>query len=651
MPYTLLRPLLLKLISIHKKDLQAGNDLKPHPAKIFGRPYRAAPAIKQGEFIAIINKCSLPPNKYSNLKLCKIISIAIIHCQSRLDGRFSVDKALIDSINLTVMERTLREMLAAAGEKLLPSSNLAVDIEIPKEEGFGDLATPVAMGLAKSLKKAPRKIAEELVAHIDHKEIFGKIDIAGPGFINFAFTRAFLCDQLKRLLGEGESFLTENIGMGKRVQIEFVSANPTGPLHLGHGRGAAVGAALANLLEETGFNIKKEFYVNDAGKQVRLLGLSVFAKYKALCGAAFPFPEDGYHGYYVDDLAAEFKDIRGCNFAEKRFEETSDVFIDFAYLKMLDLIKKDLEDFGVLFDTWQSERDLYSSGEVIKAIDDLRERGYIFDQDGATWFRSTAFGDDKDRVIIKNDGEYTYFAPDIAYHRNKILRGFDELVDIWGADHHGYIPRMQAVIQALGLPADSLRVLLVQMVSLLKGGQPVQMSKRSGEFITLREVMDDIGPDTTKFLFLTRRFDSHLDIDIEVAKAQSSENPVFYVQYAHARINSIFAKAAETGDSAVGNRKPEDFNGDLFNEEEMRIVKKLLLYTMVLRGAALAHEPHRITFYLQELAGLFHPYYHKFKVITEDAPLTTARLSLCRAIMIVLRHGLKILGVNAPDKM
>jgi|WetSurMetagenome_2_1015567.scaffolds.fasta_scaffold00193_19 arginyl-tRNA synthetase len=553
------------------------------------------------------------------------------------------------------MERTLREILAKAGGKLLPSANLAVDIEIPKEEGFGDLATPVAMGLAKSLKKAPRRIAEELIGLIEQKDIFDRIEIAGPGFINFAFSRKFLCEQLNRLISKSDSFLTEDVGKGKRIQIEFVSANPTGPLHLGHGRGAAVGAALANLLKETGFNIEKEFYINDAGKQVRLLGLSVFAKYKALCGVDFPFPEDGYHGYYVDDLAAEFKDIHGSAYAEKQFEEVSVVFIDFAYKKMLDEIKIDLEDFGVIFDTWQSERELYSKGEVSKAIEDLRERDYIFDQDGATWFRSTSFGDDKDRVIIKHDGEYTYFAPDIAYHRNKILRGFDELVDIWGADHHGYIPRMQAVIQALGLPADSLKVLLVQMVSLLKGGQPVQMSKRSGEFITLREVMDDIGPDTTKFLFLTRRFDSHLDIDIEVAKAQSSENPVFYVQYAHARINSIFSKAAELADgnqqSAAGDQPSFDFNGNLFNDEEMRIVKKLLLYPMILKGAALALEPHRITFYLQELAGLFHTYYHKFRIITEDAPLTSARLALCRAIMIVLQSGLKILGVRAPEKM
>jgi arginyl-tRNA synthetase len=563
-----------------------------------------------------------------------------------------VDISLIYSINLMVMERTLRKILADAGQKLASADIGTIEIEVPKDESYGDLATPAALGLSKLLKKAPRKIAEDIVSLIDNTDIFEKIDIAGPGFINFTFTRPFLCNKLKQLLSEGDLFLTENVGKGRRVQIEFVSANPTGPLHLGHGRGAALGAALANLLSETGFNIEKEFYINDAGRQVRLLGTSVFAKYKILCGADYVFPDDGYRGEYVDDIAKEIRDQHGDKYVEMELDKCEDFFIDFAYEKMLSQLKKDLQDFGVFFDTWQSERDLYKNGEVVKALEDLRERGFIFELDGATWFRSTDFGDDKDRVLIKNDGDYTYFSPDIAYHRNKILRGFDELVDIWGADHHGYVPRMQAVIQALGLPKDSLRVLLVQMVSLLKSGQPVQMSKRSGEFITLREVIDDIGPDTTKFLFLTRRSDSHLEVDIEVAKAQSSENPVFYVQYAHARINSIFAKAAEElGASAISDLKSTDFDGSLYNDEEMRIIKKLLNYPATLSGAALTHEPHRITFYVQELAGLFHPYYHKYKVVTENSELTKARLALCEAIKIVLLHGLKILGVTAPEKM
>ncbi|HTZ17322.1 MAG TPA: arginine--tRNA ligase [Dissulfurispiraceae bacterium] len=546
------------------------------------------------------------------------------------------------------MEKVLRDILTIACAKLTGTAPGSIEIEIPKDGGFGDLSTPVAMSLARTLKKAPRKIAEELVGLIEHKDIFEKIDIAGPGFINFSFTRAFICRELAAILKEGESVLAEDVGMGRRVQIEFVSANPTGPLHLGHGRGAAVGAALANLLNETGFRIEKEFYINDAGRQVRLLGLSVFAKYKQLCGKQYEFPEDGYKGAYIDDIAWDFKGSCGDKFADAPFEEAAGDVTDFSYRKMLALIKTDLENFGVIFDTWQSERELYAGGEVEKALGDLRARGHIFEHEGATWFRSTDFGDDKDRVLIKKDGDYTYFTPDIAYHRKKFEKGFDELIDIWGADHHGYIPRMHAAVQALGHPKESLRVLLVQLVSLLKGGQPVQMSKRAGEFITLREIMDEIGADTTKFLFLTRRSDSHLDVDIEVAKAQSSENPVFYVQYAHARINSIFEKAAESG---FGMLNPQDFDGELLNDEEMQIVKKVLSYPMMLRAAALAREPHRITFYLQELAGLFHPYYHHHRVVTEGEAVTTARLALCKAIAIVLKHGTKILGVKAPEKM
>jgi arginyl-tRNA synthetase len=558
------------------------------------------------------------------------------------------------------MERILRELLKKAVYEAFNITLDAIEVSPPKDQGFGDLSTPVAMGLTKLLKKPPRKIAEDVVNALNEPgpqaDVFSKIDIAGPGFINFSFSRAFLCKELLNVLTGGDAFLTEDVGQGRKIQIEFVSANPTGPMHLGHGRGAALGSALSNLLSEAGYSVEKEFYINDAGRQVKLLGMSVAAKYKKICGQEYPFPEDGYRGYYIEDIAKEYYQLYGPRCRPD--EELPGTITDFAYKKMLAEIRKDLEDFGVFFDTWQSERELYENGEVVQAIDDLRKRGYIYEEDGATWFRSTAFGDDKDRVIIKKDGDYTYFAPDIAYHRKKVIRGFDEIIDIWGADHHGYVPRMQAVIQALGHPKESLRVLLVQMVSLLKGGQPVQMSKRAGEFITLREVMDEIGEDTTRFIFLTRRSDSHLEIDIEVAKAQSSENPVYYVQYAHARINSIIAKA---GTLFPEFTSPEPtlasggmggaFNGELFNDEEMAILKKLLLYPMMFRSAALSHEPHRITFYLQELAGMFHPYYHKYKVVTDDIELTRARLALCKAIQIVLRHGLKILGVKAPERM
>lgn len=548
------------------------------------------------------------------------------------------------------MEKILREILKKAVSA--QHAEVSIEIEIPKEEGFGDLSTPIAMGLAKPLKKPPRKIAEDIVNSLENKEIFEKIDIAGPGFINFTFSKRYLCDELKELIEKQDNFLIEDIGKGRRVQIEFVSANPTGPLHLGHGRGAALGAALSNLLTEAGYRVEREYYINDAGRQVRLLGMSVLAKYKQLIGIEYPFPEDGYRGEYIEDLAKEFKESQKSRVKSRELkdEELLEEITDFAYKKMLAAIKKDLEDFGVFFDSWQSEKVLYEKGEVVQAINDLKKRGYIYEKEGATWFKSTEFGDDKDRVIIKREGDYTYFAPDIAYHRKKVEKGFDEIIDIWGADHHGYVPRMQAVIQALGYPKEHLKVLLVQMVTLLRGGKPVQMSKRAGEFITLREVMDEIGADTTKFLFLTRRADSHLEVDIEVAKAQSSENPVYYVQYAHARINSIFEKARERS-WVMGHGSWADFNGELFNEEEIRIIKKLLLYPMMFRNAAIAHEPHRITFYLQEIAGMFHTYYHKHRVVSEDLEITKARLALCKAIQNVLKHGLKILGVKAPERM
>jgi len=549
------------------------------------------------------------------------------------------------------MEKVLRDIIHKAVKSMPISEDVSIEIEIPREKNFGDLSTPIAMSLSKKLKKPPKKIAEEIVSLIKNDDralkIFDSIDIAGPGFINFTFSKTYLRDELKELLGKNSGFLTENIGKGRRVQIEFVSANPTGPLHLGHGRGAALGAALSNLLTDAGYNVEKEYYINDAGRQVKLLGLSVFAKYKQLSGINYPFPKDGYRGDYIEDIAKSFK---ASGLELKDNNELLEEITDFSYRKMIDEIKKDLNDFGVFFDSWQSERELSKKNEVVMSINDLKKRGYIYEKEDALWFKSTEFGDDKDRVVIKKNGEYTYFASDIAYHRKKVEKKFDEIIDIWGADHHGYISRMQGVIQALGYPKDHLRVLLVQLVTILKGGKPVQMSKRAGDFITLREVIDELGPDTTKFLFLTRRSDSHLEVDIEVAKSQTHENPVFYVQYAYARINSIFQKTAEQ-EIKITAQDLIDFNSELFNSEEMQIIKKLLTYPMIFKNAVLAREPHRITFYLQELAGMFHPYYQKYRVISDNDEFTKTRLAMCEAIRIVLRHGLKILGVNAPEKM
>jgi arginyl-tRNA synthetase len=547
------------------------------------------------------------------------------------------------------MKKDLTRILKEALKRLGVETVSSIEIEVPRQESMGDLATTVAMSLTKSLNKPPRKIAEDIVNAIEDKAFFERIEIAGPGFVNFTFSREYLYSGLKDLLKLQGDFLRCNIGQGKRVQIEFVSANPTGPLHLGHGKGAATGAALSNLLHAAGYEVVREYYINDAGKQVKLLGLSVFARYQQLHDVEYPFPEDGYKGAYIEDIAREIMKEKRKKYIQSGFEDVSDFFIDYSYKKILSGIKDDLKAFGVDFDIWQSERELFDSGKVENAINDLRGKGHIYEKDGAVWFRATAFGDEKDRVIIKQDGEYTYFTSDIAYHKKKIDQEYDEIIDIWGADHHGYIPRVQAVIEALGYPKEKLKVILVQMVNLLRGGKPVQMSKRAGEFITLKDVIDEVGADTTKFIFLTRRPDSHLDFDLEVAKTQSSENPVFYVQYANARINSIYKHAREKG---IDTGMFSDADLSLLSApEELRIIKKLLLYPMIFEGAAKAHEPHKITFYLQELSGMFHPYYNKCRIVVDDNALTAARLALCEAVRIVLKEGLQVLGISAPDKM
>ncbi|MHB8882229.1 MAG: arginine--tRNA ligase, partial [Thermodesulfovibrionales bacterium] len=419
-------------------------------------------------------------------------------------------------------------------------------------------------------------------------------------------------------------------------------------------KGAATGNALCNLLEETGFVVEREYYINDFGRQVHLLGESVFAAYMKMCGIdGYHVPEDGYQGDYIDAVAAEFRALHSDTYASRAGNEGPLKGIsaaqDFAYSKMLALIRDDLHAFGVGFDTWISERELYDKGEVDSAIAYLKDKGFMYEKDEALWFRSTDFTDDKDRVVRKKDTNYTYFASDIAYHKDKLDRGYDLIIDIWGADHHGYITRIESVMKAFGYDSSRFKVILVQMVNLLKHGQPYKMSKRAGNFVTLREIVDLVGADTTKFIFLTRKADSHLDFDLDVVTAQSAENPVFYVQYANARINSILENARGKGispDSAAGADLAQ-----LSGEEDLGLIKKLLGYPMILEGAARAYEPHRITFYLQELAGLFHAYYHRHKVISDDPETTKARLALCVAIRLVLGDALKILGVTAPEKM
>jgi len=553
-----------------------------------------------------------------------------------------------------VVIKSLQKAFQSLKEKWGIDTIPDIEVEIPKDEKMGDFATTVAMKLSKPLKKSPRDIANEIVAILTEQssELFEHIDIAGPGFINFRFNKSFFHDCLEAILKQEGSFFRSDIGKGQKIQIEFVSANPTGPLHIGHGRGAAVGNALCNILEAAGYDVEREFYINDAGLQIKLLGQSVYARYQRLLGNDVEFPEDGYKGDYIESIAEVMKDKQGDTFVNRTFDECGDVITGYAYKMMLENIEKDLKDFGVVFDRWQSEKELHINGMVGNAIHALNDKGLLYEKDGATWFRSSAFGDDKDRVVKKQDGEFTYFASDIAYHKNKLDRGFDEIIDIWGADHHGYIQRIRSVLEAFDLPRDNFKVILIQMVSLLRHGEPVQMSKRAGAFVTLREVVDEVGPDITKFIFLTRKADSHLDFDIDVAREQSAENPVFYVQYAFARITSIFRQAVEKKIQGVEGKGVQGADLALLSEsEEIALIKKLLQYPVVFEGAATACEPHRITYYLQELAGVFHAYYYKHRVISDDNGLTMARLALCRGVKIILEQGLKLLGVSAPEKM
>ena len=554
------------------------------------------------------------------------------------------------------MKQTVTEILLEALGRAKSKGELKLDaqptitLETPKDKNHGDMSSTFALAMSKIEGKPPRKIAEIVLANLQDEEgIIEKTEIAGPGFINFFLKRDRWRKTLFDIDAEAHEYGLKDIGKGERVQVEFVSANPTGPLHVGHGRGAAVGDALANLLAAVGYDVQREFYINDAGRQVRLLAQSLYARYQQALGNNVAFLEDGYHGEYIAEVAQDLIKVHGNEFLNRPLDECAAIFADFGKDAMLADIRTDLEAFGVRFDVWFSERTLLADNSVQKSIAELRERGYLYDQDGAQWLRSTAFGDDKDRVVVKKDGEYTYLASDIAYHRNKLARGFTQLVNIWGADHHGYIPRVQAVIQAFGHRSDSLHVLLVQLVSILRHGQPVPMSKRAGNFVTLRDVVQDVGADAARYIFLTRKTDSHLDFDLDIAKEQSRENPVYYVQYAHARIASVF-REVETRNIPVPARDAVKI--DLLDlEEEQNIIKALAKYPEMIEEAALAYEPHRLTFYLQDLAGLLHNYYFKHRIITEDLARTGARLFLMKQVKTVIQSALKILGVTAPERM
>ncbi|UCE05582.1 MAG: arginine--tRNA ligase [bacterium] len=526
--------------------------------------------------------------------------------------------------------------------------SITIALERPKIEAHGDWATNVAMQLASIARKNPRQIAQEIQQKLSFEsDLIEKVEIAGPGFINFYLGWGFYRQALQGIIDKGQEVGNSDWGKGGKVQIEFVSANPTGPLNVVSARAAAIGDIMANLYNAVGFNVDREYYINDAGKQVRLLGASVSSRYMALFEKQEDFPEDGYHGDYVKDLAEQIAEENGDQFVLVPLEERQQQLSQIALEKMIDLQKRNMEDYRVHFLTWFHESSLREKNEHLDVLMELEKKDYTYEKDGAIWFRSEQFGDEKDRVLMTSEGEPTYFLVDIAYHRNKFQRGYEKLYDIWGPDHHGHIPRMKAAMKALGYPEDSFHVEIVQQVNLLRGGQIVKMSKRAGEIIEMQEVIDEVGVDAARFFFVNRKCSSHLDFDIDLAKKQSDENPVYYVQYAHARVFNIIKFAEEQG-LTIDDSVDLDL---LDKDEEKQLIRKLLQYPEVISKAAQFWEPHRLTNYLQELAATFHHFYHIHRVVTDDVPLSKARLFLCRGTQIVFANGLKILGITAPERM
>lgn len=532
-----------------------------------------------------------------------------------------------------------------ASEEQIPG----VILEIPKEKAHGDYSTNMAMQLTRIAKKPPRAIAEEIIANFDKsKASVEKIEIAGPGFINFYMNNSYLTELIPAILQAGEKYGETNTGKGQKVQVEFVSANPTGDLHLGHARGAAVGDTLCNLLAKAGYDVSREYYINDAGNQIHNLALSVEARYMQALGKDAEMPADGYYGEDVIQIGKRLAEEFGDRYLKADEKERYDFFREYGLKYELEKLQKDLESFRVGFDVWYSETSLYHNGKIDQALEVLKERGEIFEEGGATWFRSTTYGDDKDRVLIKNDGSYTYLTPDIAYHRDKLERGFEKLINIWGADHHGYIPRMRAAIQALGYSGDALEVQIIQMVQLYQNGEKVKMSKRTGKAVTLRELMEEVGVDAMRYFFAMRSSDSHLDFDMDLAVSKSNENPVYYGQYAHARVCSILRQGEELGLTHGGTANYALVN----SEKEIDLLKKLGEFPAAVAEAAVKRLPHRMTHYVFELASALHSFYNAEKVLDrENMEKSQARYDLMKAVQITLHNALALIGVSAPEKM
>lgn len=552
----------------------------------------------------------------------------------------------VEQVQQSIKEALQKAILKA---ELTDSEGMpGIHLESPRDKANGDYATNIAMQLTKLAKKPPRAIAEAILENLDTTgTVIEKIEIAGPGFMNISIRKDYLADVVKAVLEQGADYGRSKAGAGEKIQVEFVSANPTGDLHLGHARGASVGDSLCNVLDLAGYDVSREYYINDAGNQINNLAHSLEARYKQALGQDADMPEDGYHGQDIIDIAKEMASEHGDALLQKSAEERFSFFRSHGLKVELAKLQKDLADFRVNFDEWYSETSLYENGKIEVALDKLRANGHVFEEEGATWFRSTTFGDDKDRVLIKNDGSFTYLTPDVAYHEDKIARGFDKLINIWGADHHGYIPRMKAAIQALGYDRDTLEVSIIQMVQLYKDGEKMKMSKRTGKAVTMRELVEEVGLDAVRYFFAMRSGDSHMDFDLDLAVSQSNENPVYYAQYAHARISSILRSAEEQGFSA------SDAQLDLLQaEKEIDVLKKMGDFPQVVADAAKIRSPHRVATYIQELAATFHSFYNAEKVLdATNEDMTRARLALITAVRTTIANALRLIGVSAPEKM
>jgi len=551
-----------------------------------------------------------------------------------------------------LLEHLILQALTSAHENGAISSPVfpQIVIEVPKILSHGDYSSNIAMASAAIQKMPPRKIAETIVKHIqDSDRLIDRMDIAGPGFINFYLRPESWTVFLKKVHEQGLRYGAVNVGKGKKIQVEFVSSNPTGPLHVGHGRGAAVGDSVANILSFCGYDVQREYYINDSGRQINTLGRSVFLRYQELLGESVRFPDDCYQGEYIKEIAGRIVDLKGSELLDQPDEKAVMFCARYAADLILEGMKQDLEIFGVIFDRWFSEQGLYDSGKVTSVIESFRKRDIIYEKDGALWFDTMSHGDEKDRVVVRQNGQTTYFASDIAYHYDKFDRGFEQVIDVWGADHHGYIPRVTAAIVSGGYRKEQFHVILVQLVSLLRAGTPVAMSTRAGEFVTLRDVIQEVGKDAARFIFLTRSSDNTLDFDLELAKQKTNDNPVYYVQYVHARICSIVRKSVDLGIKEI---LCSDSVLCLLNTaEDISLIKMMVKYPETVRFSAEMMEPHRITFYLMELAAAFHAYYNRQRVLTDDPLLTHARLYLITAVRQVIANGLSLLGVSAPESM